>query len=101
MKKLRSFPYRAEPGSQFKLWAVTACLLFALSLAAQQEPPQKITGKIFSKNQYSPLVGATVTVRGTSNAVVSNEKGEFAIAALPGQVLVVSLVGYTPMELKV
>ncbi|HXO75840.1 MAG TPA: carboxypeptidase-like regulatory domain-containing protein, partial [Puia sp.] len=91
MKKLRLF---------YRSWAVMACLLSALSLAAQQEPPQKITGKIFSKNLGTPLAGATITVRGTNNAVVSNEKGEFSIAALPGQILVVSLVGYAPKELK-
>ncbi|HMI62827.1 MAG TPA: carboxypeptidase-like regulatory domain-containing protein, partial [Puia sp.] len=91
MKKLRLF---------HKLWAVTACLLFAVSLAAQQEPPQKITGKVFSKNQGAPLAGATITVKGTNTAVVSNEKGEFSIAAMPGQILVVSLVGYAPKELK-
>jgi TonB-linked SusC/RagA family outer membrane protein len=99
MKKLRLIPNRAEPGSPFKLWALTACLLFTLSLAAQQ-PPQKITGKIFSKNQGTPLAGATIMVKGTNNAVVSNEKGEFSIAALPGQILVVSLVGYAPKEMK-
>src|ERR1700754_2782420 len=100
MKKLRLFTNWAEPGSPFKLWAFTACLFFAVSVAAQQEPPQKITGKIFSKNQATPLAGATITVKGTSNAVVSNEKGEFTVAALPGQILVVSLIGYAPKELK-
>jgi TonB-linked SusC/RagA family outer membrane protein len=91
MKKLRSF---------HKLWFVTACLLMALSLAAQQGTTQKITGKIASRNLGTPLAGATVTVRGTNNAVVSNEKGEFVIEAQPGQTLVISLVGYTPKEVK-
>src|SRR5258708_30284193 len=93
MKKLRSF-------LKLHLWSVMVCLSFSLSLTAQQDQTQKITGKIISKNSGAPLAGATITVRGTNNAVVSNEKGEFSITAAPNETLVLFLVGYTPSELK-
>src|SRR5260221_8791518 len=93
MKKLRSF-------LKLHLWSVMVCLSFSLSLTAQQDQTKKITGKIISKNSGATLAGATITVRGTNNAVVSNEKGEFSITAAPNETLVLSLVGYTPRELK-
>src|SRR5258705_2432201 len=59
-----------------------------------------VTGKIIN-DKNEPLVGATVTVKGTRNSVVTNQTGSFTIEAEKGNVLVISSVGYREMEVKV
>ncbi len=48
----------------------------------------------------NPLAGATISVKGSSKAVMSGEDGKFSIDARPGDVLVINYVGYKPVELK-
>jgi TonB-linked SusC/RagA family outer membrane protein len=45
-----------------------------------------------------PLAGATVSIKGTNISTVTNGEGRFTIAALPGQILVFSYVGYKSQE---
>ncbi len=63
-------------------------------------PPIKITGTITGVNDL-PLAGATIMVKGTSKAVMSDERGAFTISAEPGQMLAVFFTGYQPREIKV
>ena len=42
--------------------------------------------------------GATVTVKGTRNATVTNDNGEFAINAKKGATLVITFVGYASKD---
>lgn len=48
-----------------------------------------------------PLAGASISVKGSKEAVISNEKGNFEINAKEGDVLVISYVGFERQELKV
>ena len=58
-----------------------------------------IKGKVTGENG-EPLVGATVTVKGTSRAVATDEKGEFILTGLNlADVLIVSNVGYQTREI--
>jgi len=70
--------------------------LFATSLVHAQE--KTVTGVVKNVEDGAPLVKASVQVKGTSTTVVTNEKGAFSIKASPGQVLVVTAVGFQPME---
>src|ERR1035437_3568200 len=75
-------------------------LLLTFPLFGQQQP--KITGKITDVN-YTPVIGATISIKGTSTGIVSNEKGEFELKipqSLP-VTLVVSFVGYKTQEYDV
>lgn len=59
-----------------------------------------ITGKVTNESG-TPLVGATVLVKGTSLSVISDETGGFKIEnATPSGILVVSYVGYDVNEIK-
>jgi iron complex outermembrane recepter protein len=58
---------------------MTHCLLallcfVALSLVAQAQEKKTVTGTI-KDNGGSPLIGATVAEKGTTNSVLSNENG--------------------------
>lgn len=59
-----------------------------------------VTGKI-TNNKNEPLVGATVTVKGTNKSVMTDQTGSFTIDAAKGDVLVVSSVGYGEVEVRV
>lgn len=65
----------------------------------QQNPVRKIYGQVVDNNK-EPLIGATVAVKGTTNAVMTDVDGKFSITANIGDVLVVSFVGYTPQEIE-
>ncbi len=49
----------------------------------------------------SPLAGATVQVKGSSKAVVTDAKGNFTIDAASGDILVISSVGFETREITV
>ncbi|MGB3007608.1 MAG: SusC/RagA family TonB-linked outer membrane protein [Chitinophagaceae bacterium] len=58
---------------------------------------QIITGTVLSSDG-GPLEGATVLIKGTNIGTVTNAAGKFSINVEPGQVLVISFVGFVPAE---
>ena len=48
-----------------------------------------------------PLIGATVLVKGTNKAVVTDVDGNFMLDAEPSQTITVSYLGYMPYDVKV
>src|SRR6186713_388322 len=95
MKKLRG------TASWICLLITVGSLLFVLPLSAQQGLAQKITGKIVVQGTGFAVSGATVSVRGTSNLVMSGSDGTFSIMAAPGETLIISNVGYSTREVRV
>ncbi|MBO9632168.1 MAG: SusC/RagA family TonB-linked outer membrane protein [Chitinophagaceae bacterium] len=60
-------------------------------------PP--LRGKI-TDSSGAPLRGATISIRGTSKAVKTDDNGEFSIELNEGEVLKVSYVGYQSREMR-
>ncbi len=73
-----------------------AALLFSLAVWAQHS----IRGTLRTP-AGDPLVGATVTVKGTNRSTVTNSQGQFSIDAASGSTLVVSSVGFQTREISV
>jgi len=61
---------------------------------------KSITGKIVDKDGV-PLIGVNIMVEGTSNGTISDIDGSFTLNANPGDVLVVSYVGFTEQRITV
>lgn len=81
-----------------KLW-VTLALLLTLALPGFA---QKITVHGYVDDELGePLIGATVMEKGTSNGTATDIDGMFAISVDPNATLVVSYIGYDPMEVLV
>ncbi len=59
----------------------------------------KATGVVVDETG-EPMVGVSVIVKGKAGGVNTDIDGKFAIAANPGQTIVLSYVGYKPMEVK-
>lgn len=80
-----------------------AGLLFAASLLAFQLSAQEreLTGSIFEADGVTPLIGATVKVKGSNVGTVSDLDGHFRLR-VDGKdvVLVVSYMGFVPQEVK-
>jgi len=75
------------------------CLALALHLHAQEK---LISGKVFTGTQDSTLPGASVMVKGTKRAVLTDNQGLFQLK-IPGSgsTLVVEYLGYNKKEVTV
>ncbi len=81
-----------------RLWAMMAMLL----LLALPAIAQKITVHGTVLDEYGePLIGATVMEKGTSNGTAADFDGNFTITVPGNAILVVSYVGYDPMDVPV
>jgi TonB-linked SusC/RagA family outer membrane protein len=78
-----------------------SCLLilfvFISSIAFSQT---KVSGRIIGSDN-KPVAGATVSVKGTSTATQTDNAGDFTISAPPNSTLVITAVGFTPLEVDV
>ncbi len=72
-------------------------LLFSVSAFAQDI---SVKGVVQDSNG-DPLVGATVTVKGTQTAVATNFDREFSVKAPKGGAIIVTYIGYNPVEMFV
>ena len=61
---------------------------------------KKITGNVSDANG-EPLIGATVMVKGSTIAIVTDVEGNFQLEVPNGATLVISYVGYNQQEFKV
>ncbi len=82
----------------WKLW-VTVAMVMVLAFPALA---QKITVRGTVIDEYGdPLIGATIMQKGTSNGTAADIDGNFEINVEPNATLVVSYVGYDPMDVQV
>jgi TonB-dependent SusC/RagA subfamily outer membrane receptor len=74
---------------------IILCLLSTFAATAQT----RITGKVIGGGDNLPAVGAAIQIKGTNMGTVTDNSGSFALTAKPGDVLVISSVGYEPQEI--
>lgn len=81
----------------FRLFLMLCLFLAGASAFAQKS----ISGKITADDDGSPLIGASVFVKGTTVGTVTDLEGAFTLSIPAGvsNTLVVSYTGYTPLEL--
>ena len=75
------------------------CLMFTVGLTFAQEVT--INGKVTSESDGFPLPGATVLIKGTTKGTQTDFDGNYQIDANYGETLVVSYVGFQPIEIAV
>lgn len=95
---MRSFATAVE-----KLCTPRVLLFFFLLLTGSWVSAQEktVTGQVRNSEDKAPVVRATVQVKGTKVFTSTDEKGHFSIKASDQQVLVVTAVGYRPLEKRV
>ena len=70
-----------------KLRRIPLLLLTLLSCSLVFAQQRTLSGTISNRETREPLVGATVSVKGTDRNTLTNEKGEFSIAVSDESVL--------------
>ncbi|CDN31110.1 SusC/RagA family TonB-linked outer membrane protein [Mucinivorans hirudinis] len=100
-KILQKFSTR---GSNLPYRFATVVFALIMSLAANNAAfaqTLKVTGKVTDINN-EPIIGATVSVKGTNNATMTDVSGNFAIDKVPSNgVLLFTYVGYNNKEAAV
>ncbi len=87
----------AAAGGSLARKSVLAIFLFLVSTITWAQD-KTITGLVKNAEDGSPLIGASVVLKGTSVATATDNNGAFSITARSGQTIVVSAVGYTTIE---
>ena len=72
----------------------------AAEVQSVTQQPQTIKGSV-TDDSGEPLIGVTVTVRGTDNRTITDLDGNFSISAAPGKTLVFSYVGYSDKAMTI
>lgn len=80
-------------------WLMAICLLIGLAFPGFA---QKITVHGYVDDETGePLIGATIMEKGTTNGTATDIDGNFTLSVEPKATLVVSYVGYDPLEVPV
>jgi TonB-linked SusC/RagA family outer membrane protein len=80
-----------------QLILLLATLLGSIQLNAQSRP---VTGVVRSAEDGSPVVGASVLVKGQTTGTQTDVDGQFKISIEPGAILVISSLGFDSQEFK-
>src|SRR5689334_16886303 len=88
----------ALPGRKFFVFSffLLFCMLAGVAASAQKV----ISGKV-TNEQGNPMSGVSIQLKGTITGTVTNETGSFTITAKKGDVLVVSSINYSDLEVIV
>lgn len=62
--------------------------------------PIKVTGTIVDDNN-EPIIGANVSIKGSTTGTITDVDGKFSIEASPGLTLLISYIGYATQEVTV
>jgi TonB-linked SusC/RagA family outer membrane protein len=83
-----------------KILLICSCaIMFCLQGFSQTLP---VTGHVVSALDKQPMAGVTVSVKGTTNAAMTNVNGDFSLNVPAGKTtLVVRFVGYLPKDIGV
>lgn len=87
--------------TRFVVMLVMMALLGCMQvMAATQQAIQHVKGKVLDASGET-IIGANVIIKGTTIGTITNFEGNFQLDANLGSTLVVTFLGYEPMEVKV
>ena len=87
--------------AMFLGFALIVQLISLPNLFAQENSKHKVTGKVTSATDNSPLPGANVTIKGTTTGTITDLDGNFSLDVADNDVLVISYVGFSSKEIAV
>src|SRR5436189_3463918 len=77
-----------------------ACLLMTCMISAAYTQTKTVTGKVTDAGG-TPLLGISVTIKGTRSGTTTAENGTFKLTVPENAVLTISGIGYEPTEMNV
>ncbi len=75
-----------------------ALIIFSINITAQS---LNITGSVKDTADNTPIIGASVVIKGTTTGVITDINGNFSISAPLGSTLTFSFVGYKNQEARI
>lgn len=87
----------------FRIFLLTLFLLLAVLLQSYSQESTALTGRVVNKKDQGVLPGATIHIKGSTNTVITDEKGEFKIITFKKipLVLIASYTGFKENEIPV
>lgn len=84
----------------FILWL---CILAGTTLGTAQNPTRKVRGIVTTEEDGEPVIGASVTVKGSTQGTVTDADGRFELDGLPAEAksLVISYIGLLTQEVSI
>jgi len=89
-----------EPINQLLNKLSMSLFVLVVTLGFTYAAQQPINGRVMDE-QGLPLAGATVELKGGTQKTSTDNDGVFTIPASPGDILLVSFIGYVPQEITV
>ena len=74
------------------------CLLLLMPIFMMAQT--QISGVVMAEGEPDPIIGANVMVKGTTVGTITDFDGNFLLDAKVGDMLVISYMGYKPLEVK-
>jgi TonB-linked SusC/RagA family outer membrane protein len=87
--------------NDYSIRRVITALLVLCAMPFFALAQQKVSGKITSAKDQSPLAGISVTVKATLTGTTTDADGLFTITAKNGDVLIITGVGFTEQQITV
>lgn len=69
-------------------------------LVSKQQKEKLLTGKV-SDNTNEPIIGANVSVKGTTTGTITDIDGNFQITVPENATLLITYIGYSPVEIQI
>ena len=83
--------------SRFKHLHLTIIMLSVSCFVMAQ---RTVSGKVISGENQQPVVGATISIKGTKKNAITDAAGTFRIDASDNDILIVSNIGFATQEIK-
>lgn len=83
-----------------RIYQTILTLLVGLFLSAGAYAQQISVRGIVKDQMGEPVIGANVLVKGTSNGVITDIDGKFALSAAKNDILIISFVGFMSQEIR-
>lgn len=85
---------------KFSSFKIPGVLVMLLLLSMPVFAQRMVTGKVVSLLTGQPVQGATITIKGTGKSTSTGADGSYSIAAAENDVLTISSIGFTTVELN-
>ncbi|MDN3202956.1 SusC/RagA family TonB-linked outer membrane protein [Algoriphagus sediminis] len=87
--------------SRLKILLFGFSIMFATISLQTFGQSQTISGVVVAEEDNEPIPGVLVLIKGTQDGTVTDIDGAFSIEASPGEILVISFVGFTTQEIPI
>ncbi|NDV57994.1 TonB-dependent receptor [Bacteroides sp. 519] len=92
---------KRKPSSGRIIQLLSICCMFFLSITRiSAQSTVEVHGQILDATMQEPLIGVSIVEKGTTNGTITNLDGKFSLKVNQGATVVLSYIGYLPIEME-